>query len=74
MNQNLDDAVFYVMILVTLNKLLDRATAYGEPRDVLQLEICGDSMQNSVYLISPNGEADLEQFIATCSVKCICLS
>jgi hypothetical protein len=71
MNQNLDDAAFYVMILDTLNELLDRATAYGEPLDILQLDICGDSMQNTVYLISPNGEADLGQFIATCSVKYI---
>ncbi|XP_029561594.1 uncharacterized protein LOC115157467 [Salmo trutta] len=63
-NQNLDYAVFYVMILDTLNELLERARDYGEPRDVLQLEICGDSMQNSVSLILPNGEADLEQFIA----------
>lgn len=63
-NQNLDYAVFYVMILDTLNELLERARDYGEPRDVLQLEICGDSMQNTVSLILPNGEADLEQFIA----------
>ncbi|XP_013983200.2 uncharacterized protein isoform X1 [Salmo salar] len=63
-NQNLDYAVFYLMILDTLNELLERARDYGEPRDVLQLEICGDSMQNTVSLILPNGEADLEQFIA----------
>ncbi|XP_055742880.1 uncharacterized protein LOC129826318 [Salvelinus fontinalis] len=63
-NQNLDYAVFYVMILDTLNELLDRARDYGEPRDLLQLEICGDSMHSTVSLILPNGEADLEQFIA----------
>ena len=63
-NQNLDYAVFYVMILDTLTDLLDRARDYGEPRDVLQLEICGDSLHNTVSLILPNGEADLEQFIA----------
>jgi hypothetical protein len=52
------------MILDTLNDLLDTARDYGEPRDVLQLEICGDSLHNTVSIILPNGEADLEQFIA----------
>jgi hypothetical protein len=63
-NQNLDYAVFYVMILDTLNELLERARDYGEPRDVLQLEICGDCLYNTVSLILTNGEADLEQFMA----------
>jgi hypothetical protein len=52
------------MILDTLNALLDRARDYGKPRDVLQLEICGDSLHNTVSLILPNGEADREQFIS----------
>jgi hypothetical protein len=52
------------MILDTLNELLERARDYGEPRDVLQLEICGDCLYNTVSLILTNGEADLEQFIA----------
>ena len=63
MNQNFDYAVFYVMILDTLNELLDRARDYGEPRDVLQLESCGD-LHSTVSLILPNDEANLEQFIA----------
>ena len=34
-NQNLDYAVFYVMIFDSLNEVLNRARDYGEPRDVL---------------------------------------
>ena len=52
------------MILDTLGELLEMSTDFAEPRDVLQLEICGDSMQNIASLVLPNGEADLEQFIA----------
>ncbi|XP_036820429.1 uncharacterized protein LOC110515264 [Oncorhynchus mykiss] len=63
-NQNLDYALFYMMITDTLNDLLETARDYGEPRDVLQLELCGDSLHNTVSLILPNGEADLEQFTA----------
>ena len=48
MNQNLEYVVFYVMILDTLSELLERATDFAEPCDVLQHDICGDSMQNTI--------------------------
>ena len=39
------------MILDTLSKLLERATDFARPRDVLQFDICGDT----VSLVLPNG-------------------
>ncbi|XP_055730011.1 uncharacterized protein LOC129818293 [Salvelinus fontinalis] len=56
-------AVFYVMLMDTLNELVDRVRAYSQPRDTLQLEILGDSLQSRVSLILNRGEADLEQFV-----------
>jgi hypothetical protein len=50
MNQNLDYAVFYVMILDTLSKLLERTTDFAEPRDVLRLKFV-EMVCKTLYLL-----------------------